>query len=150
MAGISNSLLKTSVKLLKWNGEEQKKRILTATEKGLVKCGHAVERDAKRMCAVDTGRLRASISIAWTGYGGDRARITNPVPETQKDDTVSVPDDKEFTVMVGTNVDYASYLEYGTYGMGGAQPFLFPAYEYNIKHIKEYIKGEIPKKMELE
>lgn len=150
MAGISKSILKASDTVLKWYGKEQEKRILTATEKGMRKCGIAVERDAKRMCAVDTGRLRASITTTWTGYGGSRAMITNPVPETQQDDSVSVPTDKEFTVQIGTNVDYASFLEFGTFNMGGAQPFLFPAYEYNVKHINEYIKGEMPGKMALE
>jgi HK97 gp10 family phage protein len=142
-------MINTVSKLI-WYGIEREKEIRKQTEKGMKKCGLAIERDAKRMCAVDTGRLRASISTTWTGYGGDRARITNPVPETQSDDPVSVPGGNDFVVRVGTNVDYAIYLEKGTFKMGGAQPFLFPAYEYNRPKLAEYIKGSKVGKMELE
>jgi HK97 gp10 family phage protein len=140
MAGI----LKT-ISSIKWYGEEQKKRILTGTEKGMVKCGLRIESEAKQLCRVDTGRLRASITTAWTGYGGDRARMTSPVPETQQNDPVSVPTDKDFTVQIGTNVNYASHIEHGTVKME-ARPFLFPAYEMNIRKLKDFIKGEIPDK----
>ena len=145
MAGVIKTLSS-----FKWYGEEQKKKINSQVERGMKKCGFAIERDAKRMCAVDTGRLRASISTAWTGQSGGRASISNPVPDTQPDDPVSVPTDKDFTVQIGTNVEYASFLEFGTFGMGGAQPFLFPAYEANIRKLPEYIKGEKVERMALE
>lgn len=64
---------------------------------------------------VDTGRLRASITTSWTGgpaNGGDG---------------VSPPsDDGQFTVVVGTAVPYAVYLEYGTRKMA-ARPYFRPA-----------------------
>lgn len=58
--------------------------------------------------AVDTGRLRNSVSYA---VDGD-------------------------TVMVGTNVEYAPYIELGTYRMK-ARPYIRPAIE---DHISEYEK----------
>lgn len=61
-----------------------------------------VESAAKRRCPVDTGRLRSS--------------ITHQVGQ----------DGKGVVGVVGTDVDYAPYVEMGTSRMG-AQPFLRPA-----------------------
>jgi len=65
-----------------------------------------VEADAKRACPVDTGRLRASIGVtpASTAALGT------------------------LTAFVGTNVNYAPFVELGTRRQH-AQPFLFPAAE---------------------
>ena len=49
--------------------------------------GFMVEADAKRLCPVDTGRLRASIHTRKESWN---------------------------TVIVGTDVEYAPYVEYGT------------------------------------
>lgn len=61
-----------------------------------------VETGAKRLCPVDTGRLRASITHAL---------------ERDAQGLVGV---------VGTDVDYAPYVELGT-SRAPAQPFLRPA-----------------------
>lgn len=57
---------------------------------------------AKKLCAVDTGRLRSSITYEIGESGG------------------------ELAARVGTNVEYAPYVEFGTRRMR-AQPFLRPA-----------------------
>lgn len=99
-----------------------------------------VENDAKRLCPVDTGQLRSS--------------ITHEI-----EDNIGV---------VGTNVMYAPYIEYGTglfssLGTGRQerwsyqdakgewhstigqrpQPFLHPALEQNRKKVKEFIQMAI-------
>jgi HK97 gp10 family phage protein len=61
-----------------------------------------VERAAKRYCPVDTGRLRSS--------------ITHEIST----------DAKGLLATIGTNVEYAPYVELGTRHMR-AQPFLRPA-----------------------
>ena len=58
-----------------------------------------VESNAKRFAPVDTGRLRASIA-------------SNIKPDRGE---------------VGTNVEYAPFMEFGTYKSAG-KPFLFPAW----------------------
>ena len=63
-----------------------------------------VDRAAKRNCPVDTGRLRSS--------------ITNEVGQ----------DGEGLVAVIGTNVEYAPYVELGTSKMA-AQPFLLPALE---------------------
>lgn len=72
------------------------------SERDLIRAGLAVQSEARKLCPVDTGRLRASI--------------------------VSVPskDSRGPYVDVGTNVDYAPFVEYGTQH-SPAQPFMRPA-----------------------
>lgn len=63
-----------------------------------------VDAAAKRLCPVDTGRLRSS--------------ITNEIGQ----------DGQGLVATIGTNVEYAPYIELGTSRMA-AQPFLLPALE---------------------
>ena len=63
-----------------------------------------VERAAIRGCPVDTGRLRSSIA--------------NEIGQ----------DGEGLVAVIGTNVEYAPYVELGTSKMA-AQPFLLPALE---------------------
>jgi hypothetical protein len=67
-----------------------------------------VESKAKMLCPVDTGRLRSSISH-----------------------TVG-RDDRGLWATVGTNVDYAMAVEYGTFRQR-AQPYLRPALESIVR-----------------
>jgi HK97 gp10 family phage protein len=68
---------------------------------------------AKQACPVDTGRLRSS--IAYTAG--------------------------ENSCTVGTNVNYAEYVEFGTRKMG-AQPFLYPAYEQALHNLKDALSED--------
>lgn len=96
-----------------------------ATARGLKKGAKLVENSAKLLCPVDTGQLRNSIH---TTVGNDGA-------------------------IVGTNVEYAPYVEYGTGRKGdpsvphredwegmAPQPFLMPALIMNEGEIVEQIK----------
>lgn len=69
------------------------------------------EKYAKQKCPVDTGRLRSSITH-----------------KTDKD-----------TAYIGTNVEYAPYVEGGTSRMR-AQPFLEPAMAEHLSEYKETIE----------
>ena len=97
----------------------------------LEKCGMDAESYAKRYeTAVDTGRLRNSITHA-----------------TQENPGIDVYSDKhgntfsggstrgnaeEHTVVIGTNVEYAGYIENGTSKMD-SRPFLKPALANHLK-----------------
>lgn len=70
--------------------------------KDLMRRALQVDNAAKQLCPVDTGRLRSS--------------ITNELGQ----------DGEGLVATIGTNVEYAVYVELGTRNMA-AQPFLLPA-----------------------
>ena len=90
------------------NSDEVKTAVASAIPPALEAVGLTAEGYAKLLCPVDTGRLRNSISHA--------------VNENEK------------TVYIGTNVEYAPYVELGT-SRQKAQPFLRPA---ATNHTDEY------------
>lgn len=92
------------------NSKEVLEAMQQAAVRALEKCGLTAEGYAKKLCPVDTGNLRNS--------------ITHTV------------DDGEPAAYIGTNVEYASYVCLGTIHMK-AQPFLKPAVN---DHKDEYRK----------
>lgn len=72
------------------------------SKEGLTRLGLRVQNAARELAPVDTGRLRSSIRM------------------------ISGEDADGFYVEVGTNVEYAVFVEYGT-TRAAAQPFLRPA-----------------------
>jgi HK97 gp10 family phage protein len=90
--------------------EELKKRIPVALEE----CGLAAEGYAKRLCPVDTGLLRNSIS-----HSTD-----------------------ENTAYIGTNVEYAAYVELGTKKMK-KQPYIMPAVVDHQNEYKQIIENQL-------
>lgn len=89
-----------AIVVVKDNTGEVKAGMKRAIEAALEECGLVGESYAKRACPVDTGRLRNSITH--TVNGGEKAAY------------------------IGTNVEYARYVELGTRKMA-AQPYLRPA-----------------------
>lgn len=88
------------IEVLANNTDEVSDGIKSALAAALEEVGLVAEGYAKRLCPVDTGRLRNSITH------------------------VTRPDDN--AVYIGTNVEYGPYVEYGTLRQK-AQPFLRPA-----------------------
>lgn len=103
-----------------------------ALKKGIGRACARIQADAKQNCPVDTGRLRASIVTEVHTEG-------NTVVGT-----------------VGTNVEYAPWVEFGT-GQAGdqsvehrqdwkgrpAKPFLYPAFRANRDKIENDITDSI-------
>lgn len=77
-----------------------------------------IEADAVDLCPVDTGNLRGSIT---TEIG-------------------------ELEGAVGTNVEYAEFVEFGTSKMP-AQPFLYPAFAKNKNDVIENIKKNMEREV---
>jgi len=100
--------------------------------------GVMIEGQAVLLAPKDTGRLQGSITYA-TDKVSDRPR--HPA---KTDDKVSAPDD-EWTLHVGTNVEYAEYQEYGTRFQPTGQPFLRPALRIYRKPAQAYFAAEIRK-----
>lgn len=83
--------------------EDKAKRIEEEASKVVMQAGYKTERDAKTLAPVETGTLRRSIHM------------------DLKD---------ALTAEVGTNIEYATFVEFGTVKMP-AQPFMTPAYHKN-------------------
>lgn len=77
------------------NSKEVSAEIKAALLRGLEKCGLVAEGYAKKLCPVDTGNLRNSIT--------------------------HVVDEQEPAAIIGTNSEYSAYVELGTgiYAKGG-------------------------------
>ena len=86
-----------------------------AVARALELCGARWESDAKQMAPVDTGRLRNSIEHHPEGTD---------------------------TMVVETNVEYATYQEMGTSKMK-AQPYMKPSGENNVDTFKNIIENEL-------
>jgi HK97 gp10 family phage protein len=99
----------------------------------LHKCVFTIERNAKLRTPIDTGRLMSSLSARTQKFPGDNASQIGPgqVPEWGQ---------------VGTNVNYARFVEFGTKNMK-AQPYLTPGLEASKSDIDVYIE-EATKKIE--
>ena len=111
-----------------------------ATERALVAIGIFLEGEAVVRVPIDTGRLKGSITYA------TKKEADLPGPKAKFDDKVSRPSKKQ-TLHVGTNVEYAQHVEYGTV-RSGAQPYLRPALNDNRRRIVEIFKEEVHKGLE--
>ena len=89
-----------------------------AIERALEAIGITAEGYAKLLCPVDTGRLRNS--------------ITHDVRKSEK------------AVYIGTNVEYAPYVEMGT-SRTRPQPYLQPAIQNNKDEYKQLLEDELKK-----
>lgn len=110
-----------------------------AVQKALEMIGLKCEGYAKLLCPVDTGLLRNSIThavsghgVASTSYHADRDK--GGVSQIGRYSGGTMGSDKSASVIVGTNVEYAPYVEFGT-SRQKAQPYLRPAVN---DHAEEY------------
>ena len=98
----------TGITLVNLDRVLKKVQIDDRLDEAVERIAYSVEAEAKRICPVDTGRLRASIHSM---------RI------------------KKGAYYVGTNVEYAPFVEYGTKKMR-AQPYLRPAVRKVVNMVK--------------
>lgn len=100
------------------NSDKFKSAMSKAKMAALEAIGLQAEGYAKKLCPVDTGNLRNSITH-----------------ET---------DENEQAAYIGTNVEYAAHVEMGTSKMG-AQPYLKPAAADHSSEYKSIIENEMRK-----
>lgn len=100
------------------NTDEVLKGLSDAMERALTRIGLAAEGYAKKECPVDTGNLRNSITHEVDGHAD--------------------------TVYIGTNVEYAAYVELGT-TRTKAKPYLRPAVTEHSAVYKRIIEEEMGK-----
>ena len=112
-----------------------------ALHRGLTAVGMKAETYAKKACPKDTGRLRNSITYAIAGYEAHvksyrRDNVSGGATQKRAKHQYSGAADgqKDEAVYIGTNVEYAPYVENGT-SRQKARPFLKPA---ATEHNSEY------------
>lgn len=124
---------------VKDNSEETMAQIDEALENAFISIGEAAETYAKLLCPVGTpestgipgyigGTLRGSITYATHTQHSSGQEPAGPDDYAER----AVPDEK--SVVIGTNVYYASYVEQGTSRMR-KRPYLEPAM---ANHLQEY------------
>lgn len=101
--------------------EKAKVRGLTAI--GMTAEGHAKKKITQAK-AVDTGRLRNSITFAVSGESANISSYSGDHGEEGGTYDGTAPDDKQKAVYIGTGVEYAIGIETGSHRKAGGVHFL--------------------------
>lgn len=125
------------------NSELVKKLTAEQIEKALIDIGVEVQRSATLLAPTDTGRLKGSINYSThtqtgTPQGSKASKAKDSRPKGVAEETF---------VYIGTNVEYAVYVEMGHTTPTGkhvsAQPYLEPAIRNNVEKIKEIFADKL-------
>lgn len=134
-------MVKTTIEK-QWKGKEVKIQGQKVISDSIFEIGLVVEGEAKLLAAKDTGYLAASINTQASDGRGTEPDNPNKYRATKLNkksaeyaagafsalvlDKIKAPDSWENECYVGTNIDYAPHVEFGTV-RSDAQPFLRPA-----------------------
>ena len=131
------------------NTEHVLNELESAIERALELCGFQAERNAKKNLyaghGVDTGLLRNSITFALDGEGTNISSYKADKGEGEGSYSGSMPKEAGKgvrSVVIGTNVEYAPYVELGTSRMKEI-PFLKPAVQDHKNEYATIIRNEL-------
>ena len=131
-----------SIEIRNNNTDEVLKAMKEQARIALKSIGEEAEGYAKDDCPVDSGRLRNSITFATKDYkskGNDRPKEKASAEERKK---LATPED--LTLYLGTNVDYAIYVEYGQYKHDvGKNHFIRDSIANHGDHYKEILRAAL-------
>lgn len=114
--------------------EFTEKEIITALQAcGVQAEGYAIT-EITTQGAIDTGRLKNSITHAVSGDSAHQHAYDDDIGNSFSENIQDAGDRKDLTLYLGTNVHYAPYVEMGTQKMS-ARPFIRPAIE---NHLSDY------------
>ena len=140
------------------NTAEVLKALNSQVNKALEAVGMQALNYTTMLCPTDTGLLKNSLTYAVAGKpasisnyqsnrshadtsatqkAGTAGKQVNPIRSGKYDGTIGEATEK--AVYVGTNVEYAPYVEYGT-SRNAAQPFIKPAIEDHAQEYKDIFK----------
>ena len=113
-------------------------------EIALEKIGLRAETHAKKYCTVDTGLLRNSLTHALDGESTAITKYQDNLGKQKGSYSGNAPkvSGGKRVVYIGTNVEYAPYVEFGT-SKQKAQPYLKPAVTNHIEEYKKIVKSTL-------
>lgn len=140
------------------NSDQVRSAVDEAMARALEAIGQQAEGYAKPLCPADTGRLRNSITHTFSGNVAFESSYTDSFKKGTKGQTALKNSEKtnyshavdvggklsDKTVYVGSAVEYAAYVEYGT-SKTKAQPFLQPAVMDHIDEYRRIAESELKK-----
>ena len=112
-------MAKVDIQMLRNRSDEVLDALEEAVQAALEEVGMQAQNYATAICPHQTGRLQGSITHATTRMASS---VTKPA--TPSDGVTGAPDDR--CVVIGTNVEYAAYVEHGAQGRD-PQKYLEPA-----------------------
>lgn len=107
-----------------------------AIKRAMEEIGIVAEGYAKGLCPVDTSRLRGSITYATSTKHSDGEKPAEPADYEMRGAA------EDGMVAIGTNVEYALYVERGTHKQS-AKPYLAPAIKNHASQYKKIIEMEL-------
>ena len=130
------------------NTKEYLRKLDEAIDLALEECGSECERYAKMKCPTDTGLLKNSITYALNGQQAAISTYTADEPDgagqiKSGGYSGTANKDKDPCVYIGTNVEYAAYVEMGSSHHPTPKPYLKPALEDHIEKYKDIFKKHI-------
>lgn len=126
------------------NTETFMQQMPIAIERALTMIGSEVQKAAVELSPKDTGLLQNSITFALGGRSPAKTTYTDKKGKQTGRYSGSAPADSkdEYSVYVGTNVEYAAHQELGTY-KNKAHPYLKPALQKNSSKVKKILNDEL-------
>lgn len=118
---------------------EVMEKVMEAMHKAIGLMAEEVEGNAKKDCPVDTGLLRNSLTYAHAGFLPVDSHYSDDAGEQTGSYGEQTPeiDDDSIAAYVGTNVEYAPYVEFGDQQhMVGKSHFLRDAATNHIPRLK--------------
>ena len=127
------------------NTDEVLRAMDSAISRALNAVGIKAEVYAKAKCPVRTGRLRNSITHTISG-AGPMTHVYSDNKGNKFGGNIGSPEGTANAVYIGTNVEYAPYVEFGVKGKKRkAKPFLRPAARDHVNEYREIIKTYLQK-----
>ena len=120
-----------------------------AIERALEIIGGKMLKYASDLCPVDTGLLRNSITYALDGGGFAVQKYKADKGELHGAYEAEVPKEEPPTrsVVLGTNVEYATFVENGT-SKRKPHPFLKPALANHVSEYNKIVANELKKALD--
>ena len=114
---------------------------------GIVAERYAVEEIENNPRRVDTGLLRNSITYALGGSSADKSsyRADNPKQGRPSSGSYSgtMPGKKWESVSLGSNLEYAAAVHFGSSTLQPPNPFIYKAFNNHMDEYKNIIKDEL-------